>query len=381
MSFNYRFSIIPAGAIIDARLTPRALQVLCLLGRHTSDNGWCYRSQVKMAKELNCGRSTIYDALELLFGAGWVEKRANGRGKIGPETSDHPFAAFSYRVILDRENLPDAIAEDRPNAAHPAPPSRPQNGAIDPAAIPAPPAAIPAGGAGEAAPLEGISSQGISTEPERESARAREKRARGLAAFEQRWPTAAVDDRGRTSWAWNELTEDDHEAALAGIGPFLDDLKRHKRTAVPAAWKYLEQRKWSLLDQKSEPSPNDRFIARHGSDEWCAWDAFYHCCGYVSGIPDYMRTNQNGVVTANFVRQWPPDIGRNLPDRSEWKTFHEGSPNFAAWRNRLREVPNIRLSATVTVPFDWPPNRGSTDPPPATPETLATEQDAEDFVK
>jgi len=49
---DYRYSITPAAAATDPRLEPQDLQVLCLLGRHTDRNGWCQRSQVKMAGEL-----------------------------------------------------------------------------------------------------------------------------------------------------------------------------------------------------------------------------------------------------------------------------------------------------------------------------------------
>ncbi|WP_297842888.1 helix-turn-helix domain-containing protein [uncultured Roseibium sp.] len=89
-----RFSIIPAMAVTDRRLQPRDLQVLCLLGRHTDNNGWCCRSQVKMAKELACGRSTLQRALDRLYEAGYVEYRAN-------ERHSGASAAHDYRVVID----------------------------------------------------------------------------------------------------------------------------------------------------------------------------------------------------------------------------------------------------------------------------------------
>lgn len=254
MTFNYRFSVIPAGAITDARLTPRALQVLCLLGRHTNDAGWCSRSQVKMARELGCGRSTIYDAASLLFECGWVERRANGRGGRAPIDGEQPFAAYSYRVLLDREVLPDRLKSDGESTPEepktPATPTAnsPEGGAAQAAGG----AGIAAGGAAMAAPLEGISSEGTYSEPERECAREHEERAKGLASFEARWPTAAADDRNKTTWAWAALSEQERDDALAYIGPFLEDLKRHKRTGIPAGWKYLEQKRWTLLARKAE---------------------------------------------------------------------------------------------------------------------------------
>lgn len=89
-----RFSIIPAMAVTDARLEPRDLQVLCLLGRHTDDLGWCCRSQVKMARELNCGRATVQRSLGRLADAGYVEYRTNTR-------TSGADAAHDYRVVID----------------------------------------------------------------------------------------------------------------------------------------------------------------------------------------------------------------------------------------------------------------------------------------
>jgi len=98
-----RFSIIPAQAVTDCRLQPRDLQVLCLLGRHTDNNGWCCRSQVKMAKELDCGRSTVQRALDRLYEAGYLEFRTNKRvsGAAG---------AHDYRVVIDPKE-PDCSPE------------------------------------------------------------------------------------------------------------------------------------------------------------------------------------------------------------------------------------------------------------------------------
>jgi DNA-binding MarR family transcriptional regulator len=67
-----RLSIIPAGAVTDRSLEPRDLQVLCLLGRHTDKAGWCSRSQVKMAREIDCSRGSLQNSLERLVEAGWV---------------------------------------------------------------------------------------------------------------------------------------------------------------------------------------------------------------------------------------------------------------------------------------------------------------------
>lgn len=365
--YAYRFSIIPGGAVTDARLTPRALQVLCLLGRHTNDAGWCARSQVKMAKEIGCSRSTIYDALELLLEAGWIEKQHNGRGGRDADSASHPFAACSFRVRLDRNDLPQHIKDGDEFA------SEPEGGAApERQGVPVPPAG---GAAPEPAPLEGLPSEGISSEPERETRARARKQAEGLANFEARWPTAAADDRHKTAYAWEALTDTEREAALAGIGPFLANLKQHKRSGIPAGWKYLEQKRWMLIERKDEPPKIERFEAVENSEQWNAWTVFYGCIGAVSGIPGYLISTIGGQRVARLPSEWPP-VGSGLSlDRATWTDVVAGSGQFAAWLRRLREGPPVNIALPtkmidgkpvgyLRVPCEWPPRKdGSTGPP------------------
>jgi hypothetical protein len=92
-----RFSIIPADAVLDRRLEPRDLQVLCIFGKHTDKRGWCRRSQVVMAKEIGCARSTVQASIDRLIAAGWLQKRPqNDLHTPGVRDSAH-----EYRVVLD----------------------------------------------------------------------------------------------------------------------------------------------------------------------------------------------------------------------------------------------------------------------------------------
>lgn len=92
-----RLSVIPARAATDRALKPRDLQVLCVLGRHTDDLGWCRRSQVRMADEIGCARSTVFEAIERLVAAGYLERHvmASDSGRD---------SAHVYRVILDQRH-------------------------------------------------------------------------------------------------------------------------------------------------------------------------------------------------------------------------------------------------------------------------------------
>lgn len=77
-----RHSRIPAPAVTDRRLRPRALQVLAVLGRHTDREGWCRRSQGRMAGELGWHRTSVLRAIEQLADAGYllVERRFGDDG-------------------------------------------------------------------------------------------------------------------------------------------------------------------------------------------------------------------------------------------------------------------------------------------------------------
>lgn len=113
-----RFSIIPAGAVLDPQLEARDLQVLCLFGRHTDRKGWCRRSQVQMAKEIGCARSTVQASIERLIEAGWLQRRAaNDLHTPGVRDSAH-----EYRVVLDVADDPQDVVSTRADLSAPLPP-------------------------------------------------------------------------------------------------------------------------------------------------------------------------------------------------------------------------------------------------------------------
>lgn len=115
---GYRYSIIPGRAPTDNRLKGRDLQVLCLLGRHTKRNGWCIRSQVEMARELDVGRATIGRSIDRLMEFGYLERKATGRGRAKPDENKQPFSSFWYRVKID-EDTDDAAQRRVPINGHP----------------------------------------------------------------------------------------------------------------------------------------------------------------------------------------------------------------------------------------------------------------------
>ena len=99
-----RLSIVPAAACTDPSLRGPDLRVLCLFGRHTDEQGWCSRSQVKMAKELGVSRSTVQRSIKRLVLCKYLERRVL---KEPHEKGDRD-RPHEYRVVLgtkDRKSL------------------------------------------------------------------------------------------------------------------------------------------------------------------------------------------------------------------------------------------------------------------------------------
>lgn len=261
-----RFSIIPAMAVTDQRLEPRDLQVLCLLGRHTDDLGWCCRSQVKMAKELNCGRATVQRALGRLVEAGYLEHRPKQRASGADSAHD-------YRVVIDP---PEAPAKAESSAE-----TTPENDAENPSG------GVPTGGQG-CPPMDG---QGVPTHerapmlttPVKRSERARasgredshpqeaepgrkERQAaeRDFKVAFAAWPTFKVDSEPEARREWARLTRDEQVAALDREAEYVAAWKASGRKTGVAFSTYLAERRWERLGPKREEAPAPEIAAPFG---------------------------------------------------------------------------------------------------------------------
>lgn len=248
-SGRQRFSIIPAQAVTDQRLEPRDLQVLCLLGRHTDDLGWCCRSQVKMAREIGCGRATVQRALSRLVDAGYLEHRPKLRDSGGD-------AAHDYRVVIDPPETArrDHARGETARAAETIPsadtfvPDRREGGAHLWAGVPTGEQGCP--------PMDG---QGVPTHeraprlttPINDSERgAREKE------FEKAyraWPTSPTDSRADALEAWNALTDAERVDAGAEAARCVAVFKSIGRKHVCSFATYLREQRWLGLPPRPVP--------------------------------------------------------------------------------------------------------------------------------
>ncbi|QRM36963.1 helix-turn-helix domain-containing protein [Rhizobium rhizogenes] len=254
---NARFSIIPAWIVTDTRLKGSDLKVLCLLGTYTNKEGWCRRSQVKMAEQLGCGRSTVQDSLNRLSDIGAVEKR-----KV--DSVDGRDSAHWYRVILDRvvgANVFTAFDEEDEEEFGPISGLR---AGETPAGTPAPPAGIPAPPAGpRPAPPAGSGPAPINdtlNDPSNDRERGRDagdedskKIIRDFKRWYPTWPTYIGDSEDAAQRAFFALSAEERATCLDRTPDFIKAVKAIKGGKFTYASVYLKGKAWEKLgDPKSE---------------------------------------------------------------------------------------------------------------------------------
>lgn len=378
---TYRYSIIPAAAILDPALKPRDLKILALLGRHTNRNGWCRRSQTTLAEEAGCVRSTIQASLDRLTKAGYVEVRLEGiKGRAAPAPGSQPYRSHSYRVLLDLDDqqIQRATGEGARKIGHPqnrhGVPTDEQNSARKADGIRSAPGAevFPKADVVDlfedleseqqaetvengtsSAPVYELSPSELSppNSPKRESEQEKLTTA-NLAEFQAAWGTSAVDNVGRTMRAWGALTVEQREAAIAGIKAFKAELERSKRTHVIASWRYLEERRWELL----AIDKGDWVDVKPLSRDW--WALLFHKIDQREKMGAFVQHSLSTTVPVPCRREAMPSL--DLIARLE--AYPENGEAMKAWRPwfeaRGIRIP-VRDALWVFLPSSEPPESGA----------------------
>lgn len=266
MTHDPRFSIIPGWIVTDPRLKGRDLQVLCLLGRHTDKAGWCRRSQVKMAEQLACARSTVQASIDRLADIGVVEKHAQ-------PSADGRDSAHFYRVVYDRappsgydfnawleageeENIPtEGDNTALPPADISAPPAGPEP------APPADPGSAPINVPCLTPPVERKEREGASERDERQISAGESKEAieRAFLRWWPTFPTYPAGSEAATRKAWFALTTAQRQACvdrtpdyIAKVGPLKKD--------YTFAHVYLSERHWERLADKAKAEAKPELV-------------------------------------------------------------------------------------------------------------------------
>lgn len=93
---NQRFSIVPASAVSDTRLSNGAFRTLNALGVYGDKNGWCWPSLARLAAMLHKSRQAVSKDLQQLKDLGYI--------RIVPQFDDQDGARLVNRVqiLFDR---------------------------------------------------------------------------------------------------------------------------------------------------------------------------------------------------------------------------------------------------------------------------------------
>lgn len=265
-----RLSIIPARAATDPALKPRDLQVLCVLGRHTDDLGWCRKSQVKMADEMGCARSTVFDAVERLVKAGYLERyvQESENGRDSPHV---------YRVILDPKHAdPGSVLDADSDAPDPCRlVGTPADISAPPADISAPPAGpepAPPAGPGPA-PKNDLIRTTDSEREERERPRDEDQKIaeRWVKRTHPAWPSYVSDSVPKAVSAALALTSEERDTAAERMADYLASAKVGGRTVICTFAVYLSEKRWEKLPLPvAKPQAPDDYAPPFGP----VWGAF-----------------------------------------------------------------------------------------------------------
>lgn len=192
-----------------------------------------------------------------------------------------------------------------------------------------------------------------------------------FAPFEAAYP-GPVSNIERALDVWRALTAQERGQAVIGARGYAAHLadceRRRKPQAVTAAHTWLKNRQWGgyLTTATLAARAAQSVMTVTGTPQWAAWSVYWTCCGY-GGIPEHKISKyvtNDGKMQASMPQEWPPECGPEAP--KPWPEFCDGTPQFAAWMRRLRELPEARFSlrsvdgkAVVRVPAEWPPPRKS----------------------
>ena len=90
-----RFSIVPARAVEDRRLSAPAFRVLAALGTYSDKDGWCWPSLTTLANQLGTRRQVVHRHVQDLAKLGYLESKRSQRRDGGNATN-------RYRLLFDR---------------------------------------------------------------------------------------------------------------------------------------------------------------------------------------------------------------------------------------------------------------------------------------
>lgn len=336
-----RLSIIPARAATDRALKPRDLQVLCVLGRHTDDLGWCRRSQVKMAQEMDCARSTVFESISRLVETGYLEKHVQ-------ETDSGRDSAHFYRVILDPKHPDPASIGDADD---------PCRYVGTPAGISAPPAgpeAAPPAGSGPApindpsltTPLNGERERG-GENPERAKSSNEAEARKECNRAHRIWPTYIDDSEPRAMAQWLALSETDRQAAVERMQDYISVAgKAGGRKTICAFDTYLREKRWEKLPPASETKKSDTLDAAPFGALWAIARAKQLVAGPKNPFVSFTAFQKHLISNSDDPDRLSDQLRRESLAKSGW-------PHINTMHERAANHQGVAVAASLEAFKDW----------------------------
>jgi hypothetical protein len=99
-----RYSVVPAAAIDDERVSNMSLRVLLIIGTHTDNNGWCQVNQRKIADRMGVRRETVNRCIGCLVECGYLRK-------VDTRCQGRPGGTCKYQTLLDRPDVDEVCAK------------------------------------------------------------------------------------------------------------------------------------------------------------------------------------------------------------------------------------------------------------------------------
>lgn len=367
----------------DERLAADEVGILAYLLSRPHD--WEVRRPALM-RRWGIGRDALKRVVDNWLRTGWARAQKtrlpNGTFDIVYEIRDEPGPSLSDEEVrralslVSSEAATDEIDEETSSDQGPVirtpPPGQP--GVAEP--LPADP------GVAKKELLKTESPRTESDQIEREAV-GYDRKAAFIAAFETRWPTAATDDRARTAKACRDLPDDQENPALNGIGAFLEKLKRDGRKNVPAGWRYLEQRPWSLLLEAAKAEPQSFAPLPGGSPQAKAVEVIYGLSGKASAVHGFMRLRDRSIA---YSREVTPQLLAlaDAPDQREWPVLNR--QQAGAWNAVIDLYVALaahgHLKEGAHAPWPWPPSKdGKIYAGTGPPDGSCSDDDLAEFAK
>lgn len=253
-----RYSIIPADALDDSRVTDLHLRVLSDFGRAADRNGWLQANQSLVAKRLGRSRETINRTIRDLVEWGYLRKKQRFSGRDGRQMIN------DYQVMMDRAERAEDEGCPQPEMEDLATPCDPDiTGGVTPEDHT--PCDLQTSHHRNDPLLQRPSSSPPGKEVERE-ARAREPEDRKAVerSFDRawrEWPVGSTGSRDEAFAAWCRLAPEERAAAKAAIGRWIAANKASGRDYLPALSRYLAERRWEGLPPEEPSRPENAMVA------------------------------------------------------------------------------------------------------------------------